>query len=276
MTEIHVTEKHSVSTVGPDDAEVKIEITARFLYKFVRSVEDEIYKFVENLKRIDGCAPGFANASYSEEEIVVVHGSTRENVWERYQEAFPKSRRTRVGVISYFKKWTQFRKLTESLQELPKKMSGSVKALVPEKDTPVGKPPKLNGWQRKFIIKHADNEEVVERFRKKWPSIKITQEMIRAVVAEGPLVKVEKPTKMIAALKSQIDEIVKNGESKFKIEDRVIQIGGFSPAYGIGVVKNMRQDGVITVKFASSTKVLHADNFARATTEVAPDADNNH
>jgi hypothetical protein len=261
MTEIHVTEKHSVSTVGTDQAEAKIEISSTFPYKFVRNVEDEIYKFVENLKKINGGAPGLANASYSEEEIQVIHGSTRENVWERYQEAFPKSRRTRVGVISYFKKWVQFEKLTKSARKLTKKISDEVKKeIAPEAPT------KLNAWQRKFILKHAQETDTpgkysgLGKFHIKWPGIKLDGEMIQAVLAAGPKKKEPEPKK--PKTKDPEPALVLNSPvSKFKVGDKVVQANGFSPAHGVGEVQKIRDDGVITVKFLSSTKVLQESCF---------------
>jgi len=242
MAEIRVTEKHSVSTVGSDRAEVEIKINSEFPYKFVCAVEDEIYKFIENLKRINEGSPGFVNTPYSEEERKVVHESTRENVWERYQEAFPKSRRTRVGVISYFKKWMQFKKFNKPVRE-------PMAAPVLEEAV------KLNKWHKKHILAHGVEPESLEKFHKKWPDLK---------VPDPSLIQLHRELLSMFAPAVETPPKVETPAGQLKVGDRVLQVKGLAPGHGMGVVEAVRGDGVTTVKFIGSKKVLPMENFILA------------
>jgi len=285
MADITVKEKHSVSSSGVDGAEVEITISVNLPYKFVRSVEDAIYRFVENLKRI-GCGEEspHANRAYSDEETETIRGCTRENVWETFKKKFPDSKRTEKGVITHFARWKQFEKM-EKRDEVT--VMGPVTPVTPLTQKEIGIVQlaniHLNKWQKKFIIRHAKEGNLIEKFRRKYPGVKLTLEMAQVVIDTGlpEIKKMKKPVESKCSLKAQVDEIVKAGERKFKPEDRVVQVSGKFPAYGTGVVQQVRPDGVVTVKFLSSTKVLHEDCFEKEVPkepvpQEAKDAENNH
>ena len=275
-----VSEMHSVSTVDSESAEVKIRIDVKQIsYKFVRTVEDEIYKFVENLKKI-GSVPEKAenipaSVPYNEEELQVIQGSTRENVWGDYQRAFPGSKRTKRGVETQFKNWKRFQQSGPEKKESPKKPV----TMVPIAD--------LSGWQRKFILKHRSDENLKKKFNEKWPGVNITSEMVARVLEEGPPVKkVKKTSDTTGAVsvpenkkqeKKEGNSVTRTRRHKLEPNDKVVQIAGLAPAVGVGVVQSVRKDDVVTVKFSGSTKVLHMDNFALAKAKGGgANAENNH
>jgi len=265
MTDPIVSEMHSVSTVDSKLADVKIHVDVKQIsYKFVRAVEDEIYKFVGNLTKLgsvpEKAADIPASIPYNEEETRVIQGSTRETVWDDYQRAFPGSKRTKRGVETKFKNWKRF----QQVKDMKKKPAEKEPAKEPITMISIAD---LTGWQRKFILKHRSDEKLTKKFNKKWPGVNLTSEMIERVVEEGlPVKKVKKipEKKEVTPAVLPGDGVTKN---RFKAGDKVTQISGLAPAHGVGVVQSISKNDVITVKFIGSTKVLHADNFALAATE---------
>jgi hypothetical protein len=269
MDEVTVNEKHTVSSMEMGQAAVEIYVSAQFPYKNVRGVEDVLYRFLDKLKMAgSGGKPplsnGFVNGAYSDEEREVILGSTRENVWDRYHQAFPDSKRTRNGVVKSFLKWARFNKGEESGKGKGKKEE-PVAAPLTSKEVGVVQNSVviLNAWQRKFILKHVTEEDIVKRFERKWPTVKLTPEMIQAIIADpwAPK-KVKKPRDLSEVLKDQVKDLAEKGKSKFKVNDRVIQTGGLAPSVGVGTVTAISPDGKVTVKFIGSTKVLYENCFA--------------
>lgn len=260
MVDFNVSEHHMTTT--NDGIIAGIEIVVEVVgvpYQKVRAIEAKIFEFVQELRTVGGVPLTTSCFPYTDEEKAIVHTSTRENVWERYHEAFPTSKRTRDGILTYFRGWKRSQKtagvpaVTTDAPAAP----AAATPIAPADQSPSKKTlaiPKLNKWQMNFLTANGVSSHALLLFHKKWPGLEIADVDLVDIHSKIPVAK-EEPA--VGA-----DEGVT--KDRFKPKDRVIQSSGFCPAPGIGIVQAVRGDGVMTVKFSNSTKVLHMDNFVLA------------
>ena len=113
----------------------------------------------------------------------------------------------------------------------------------------------MNKWHKKHILAHGVESESLEKFHKKWPDLK---------VPDPSLIQLHRELLSMLAPAVETPPNVETPAGQLKVGDRVIQIKGLAPGHGMGVVEAVRGDGVITVKFIGTKKVIHMDNFILA------------
>ena len=279
-----VCEKHNVLSETGDVAKIDIQVRVSNLpYKLVRGIEDEIHKFVGNLKGAAGAIHrNLGGMPYSDEEKAIIEGGSRDTAWDRFLAAFPNTRRTRGGVRTYYKKWENAQKKKNKSAEIKvvtpqegqKPEPPAAPPVVPPTDSPrTLKKTKLSAWQLRFLMTHGSDAAALRKFRHKWPKSVISDVTLidtHKMMVENPNMAPPVISWRGRGQKAPEEEIPPVGgvtTGRFKVDDRVIQVSGLAPAPGIGIVKSVRSDGVVTVKFISAIKVLHTDNFALAPPE---------
>jgi len=139
---------------------------------------------------------------------------------------------------------------TNTIAEQPKKKISKRGTFSPS--------PRLMGYHHVFIKGHKTLEDLSRAFYEKYPNHTHVASNLLTEIWRRHHPEVKVIPDVVPPMGAPAEMV------RFKPGDRVIQVSGIAPVPGTGVVQSRRDDGIVTVKFLSNTRVLHEECFALA------------